>query len=202
MTSRKVKAVAAVILLLITLLCISVFYTKEAVLPGKVASRRDDSAATVRAEAPKKVETYSAPEKSDAQKKIAKMTERTDFLGNSAAILMTEDVQRGMVNKAVTRLEQAYQPLFSKWGVTEANRMAVHDIIRAREARLISIRVAAQKEGIDAMLKSKKVIESERAGYALELSELLGAEKMRELALLDKTVLEKAIATLRAGVKK
>lgn len=121
----------------------------------------------------------------DAKRQVDEMREKTNLLGRKAALLMTEEVQRGMVNKAMERLEKVYLPLFNKWGSTDRERQAILDIIRGREARLTSIRTEAQKEGIDAVTKSIRVIVSERAAYAQELSLLLGAEKMREFAELD-----------------
>ncbi|HBJ87713.1 MAG TPA: hypothetical protein DDZ88_28425 [Verrucomicrobiales bacterium] len=179
-----------VVLLSLTLLGIFVFYQREKTSTSNPAARPEATIAASNLEADKEMAKYSAPKKpgvmtADAKKQMEEMRERASFLGSTAALLITEEVQRGMVNKAMIRLEQVYQPLFSKWGSTDAERKAVLDIIRGREARLISIRTAAQKEGGNAVLKSIRVIETERAGYAQEISELLGSDKMREFNELD-----------------
>lgn len=184
------KPLLIVALLSLPLLGIFVFYQKENSVQDKPAARPIATTTALKSADDKKTATYHAPQESgvmteDAKKQMSGMKEKTNFLGNSAAILMTEEVQRGMVNKAVSVWEQAYQPLFSKWGTTDADKRAVLDIVRRREARLISMRVAAQKKGIDAMSEAKRFIESERAGYAREISVFLDAEKVRELTELE-----------------
>jgi hypothetical protein len=177
------------VLLSLTLLGIFVFYQREKLSTNNPAARPEATAA-LNLEADKEMAKYSAPKKTgvmtaDAKMQMEEMRERASFLGSTAALLITEEVQRGMVNKAMVRLEQVYQPLFSKWGLTDAERKAVLDIIRGREARLVSIRTAAQKEGSDAVLKSIRVIDAERVGYAQQIGELLGSDKMLEFIELD-----------------
>lgn len=178
------------VLLSLTLLGIFVFYQREKPSTSNPAARPEATTAASNLEADKEMAKYSAPKISgvmtaDAKKQMEEMRERASFLGSTAALLITEEVQRGMVNKAMVRLEQVYQPLFSKWGSTDAERKAVLDIIRGREARLVSIRTAAQKEGSDAVLKSIRVIDAERVGYAQQIGELLGSDKMLEFIELD-----------------
>lgn len=172
------------------LIGVFIFSQREKPLPNKPASRPITTARASNLEADKVVERYSETKKSgvmteDAKRQVDEMREKTNSLGRKAALLMTEEVQHGMVNKAMQRLEQVYQPLFNKWNLSNADRQAILDIIRDREARLTSIRTNAQKEGINEVMKSIRVIEAERAVYIQEISLLLGPEKTREFAEVD-----------------
>jgi len=184
------KPVITISLLSLPLFAIFVFYQGDKHLPASPIARPDASAAAANLEADREIVKYTAPRKpgvmtDEAKKEIASMRERTSELGQAAALLITEDVQRGMVNKTMKRLEQLYQPLFDKWGSSDADKQTILDIVRDREALFISIRTNAQKKGTDEVLKSSRVIEAERSAYTQKLTSLLGPERMFELKEVD-----------------
>lgn len=184
------KPILTAALLALPFLAIFVFYKTERPMVNQPANRPTAGATTASAEADKELAKYTAPQKTgvmtdDAKRQVKEMRENTSKLGTVAALLRTEEVQRGMVNKEMARLAQVYQPLFDKWSLTNAERQAILDILRRREATLTSIRTAAQKDGSEAVLKSIRVITSERARYAQEISQLIDSEKMREFNEVD-----------------
>lgn len=188
--TQPMKLSIAAALLSLPLISFFVFSTREESSPGHPAVLPDAPITASDLAADKEIEKYSAPSKKgvltdDAQKQVAEMRAKTDALGRAAAILITEDVQRGMVINAMKRRMQVYQPLFDKWASGDAEMEAVLDVIRRREARLISLRTEAQKKGSVEVLKSIPVIDSERAVYAEELRLILDADKMREFDEID-----------------
>lgn len=184
------KPPAVIVALLLSMFVFLVFHQGEKHTPEPSADRPSIAVTAVDLEADEEIERFISPKKSDvmteaAKKQVEVMRERTSALGSAAALLITEEVQLGMVNKAMARLEELYLPLFNKWASPDAERQAILDIVREREARFISMRTAAQREGSEAVLKSIKLIEAERAAYAQRLGEFLGAERLRELTELD-----------------